>query len=69
MMTSWLYFPAEVVIGFINQPYNVSEDDGAACVEVGVMSGHLGRNITLQLAFSSRSATCKYRSHKQVMLI
>ena len=51
---------AEVVIGFINQIYNVSEDDGKVCVEIGVISGILGRNnITVQLAFSSESAVCE----------
>ena len=48
------------MIGFINQPYNVSEDDGTACVEVGVVSGILGRNIAVQLAFSSKSVICKF---------
>ena len=50
-----MHLNVEVVIGFINQIYNVSEDDGKVCVEIGVISGILGRNITVQLAFSSES--------------
>ena len=50
---------AEVMIGFIHQIYNVSEDDGKVCVVIGVISGILGRNVTVQLAFSSESAVCE----------
>ena len=59
-ITHHYHFHAEVIIGFINQPYNVSEDDGKASVEIGVISGIPGRNITVQLAFFDRSAVCKF---------
>ena len=68
-----MHLNAEVVIGFINQIYNVSEDDGKVYVEIGVISGILGRNITVQLAFSSKSAVCEslanYHLTRQIIFI
>ena len=50
---------AEVTIGFFNQSYNASESDGAVSVEVGIISGSLQREVSVQFTSSDSSALSK----------
>ena len=62
----FLFLHAEVVIGFINAPYIANERDGRTAVTFGVISGTLGRRVTVILTQTDGSALCKYtvlRSH------
>ncbi len=53
MMYLFLSYNAELVIGFINEPYTALESDGEAFVDIGVISGSVQRNLPFQLTFSS----------------
>ena len=48
---------AGVEIGFFQTQNTVNEDVGTAEVEFGVLTGQLGRDITVQLDFASGTAT------------
>ena len=49
----------EVVIGFIDAPYEVNETDGVANVTVGVVRGQLMREVVVELSFSDGTAIGK----------
>ena len=54
-------FPvAEVVIGFIDPPYEFNESDAMASVVVGVVSGSLGAHVSIELSFSDGSAFSRF---------
>ena len=44
------------MIGFVNDPYTASEGDNEAFVEIGVISGNIGREVVFELSFFSGSA-------------
>ena len=51
---------AVVMIGFINAPYQANENDGTVSVQVGVVGSiRLGREVTIELSYSSGSALSK----------
>ena len=60
-------FPvAEVVIGFIDPPYEFNEfneSDAMASVVVGVVSGSLEADVSIELSFSDGSAFSKFIRH------
>lgn len=43
------FFLSVAVVGFLEQFVNVSESDGQALLEIGVISGTLQRDLVLQL--------------------
>ena len=54
------YSHVEVVIDFIDAPYEVNETDGVANVTVGVVSrGQLMREVVVELSFSDGTAIGK----------
>ena len=57
----WYTF-LEVVIGFLSDRYSVSESDGTAFIEFGVITGRLGTDISVKLSLSDGSASCKLLS-------
>ena len=48
-----------MVIGFFSESYSISESDGTASIEFGIITGSLGTNISVRLGLSDRSALCK----------
>ena len=50
------------MIGFLSDRYRVSESDGTALIEFGVITGSLGTTIFVQLSLSDGSAVCKLLS-------
>ena len=57
-------FPvAEVVIGFIDPPYEFNESGAMASVVVGVVSGSLGTDVDVLLSFSNGSAYSRFTRH------
>ena len=54
---------AEVVIGFINTPYEFNETDAMARVVVGVVSGSLRTDVEVLLSFSNGSAYSRFTRH------
>ena len=50
----------EVVIDFIDAPYEVNEIDGVANVTVGVVRGQLMRKVVVELSFSDGTAIGKH---------
>ena len=62
-LTHYLYcYILELVIGFLSDRYRVSESDGTALIEFGVITGSLGTTIFVQLSLSDGSAMCKLLS-------
>ena len=53
------YSYVEVVIDFIDAPYEVSETDEVANITVGVVSGKLWREVVVELSFSDGTAIGK----------
>ena len=49
----------EVVIDFIDAPYEVNETDGVASVTVRVVRGQLMREVVVELSFSDGTAIGK----------
>ena len=47
------------MIEFLNESYSVSESDGTASIEFGVIKRSLVTDISVQLNFSDGSALCK----------
>ena len=48
------------MIGFINAPYQANENNGTVSIEVGVIGASgLGREVTVELSYSSGSALGK----------
>ena len=50
----------EVVIDFIDAPYEVNETDGVAIVTVGVLRDQLMREVVVELSFSDGTAIGKH---------
>ena len=51
---------ADVVIGFLNDSYEVNEEDGSVTIEVGLIGGTmLQREISMLLSFVDDTATSK----------
>ena len=46
----------ELVIGFIDAPYEVNENDGFAAVNLGVIDGSLEREFEVQLSLADETA-------------
>ena len=51
-----LLFHVAVVIGFLNTSYTVSENDGVANIQIGVIRGSLERPINVQFSLNAMSA-------------
>ena len=49
-----------MVVGFLSQSVVVSEDQGPARLEIGVISGALQRDLALQLTLTDISAQGQY---------
>ena len=49
----------EVVIGFIDPPYQVNESDGSVNLTIGVLTGNLQRQVVLRLSTSDDTALSK----------
>ena len=49
----------EVVIGFIDPPYQVNESDGSVNLTIGVLTGILQRQVVLSLSTSDDTALSK----------
>ena len=50
------------MIGFLSENYSVSESDGTASIEFGVITGSLGTDISVQFSLSDGSSLCKLLS-------
>ena len=62
----YITFPVtELVIGFIDPPYEFNESDGNGSVVVGVVSGSLGTEVTVELWLTSGSALGRFTKHTQ----
>ena len=48
-----------MVIGFINAPYAANENDGNAVFEIGIISGRLQREVSVEFSIFSGSAVGK----------
>ena len=59
LLTNFYCYILEVVIGFLDESYSVSESDGTAFIEFGVITGSIGTDIYVQLSLSDGSALCK----------
>ena len=64
ILTYWT-LAIDIVIGFLNEKYSVSESDGTASIVFGVIteSESLGTDISIQLNLSDGSARCKLLSY------
>ena len=49
----------DVVIGFINAPSTACEHDGNVIVQIGIISGHLQREVTVEFSIISGSGVGK----------
>lgn len=58
--TAFIIINADVVIGFINAPYEVNENDGEALIRVGLINGNLQREVSIQLSLSDGIASSKF---------
>ena len=55
----WYGIITDVVIGFINAPYAANENDGNAVFEIGIISGRLQREVSVEFSIFSGSAVGK----------
>ena len=53
----------EAVIGFIDPPYEFNESDAMASVVVGVVSGSLEADVSIELSFSDGSGFSRFTRH------
>ena len=51
-----LLYDADAVIGFLNPPYTVSEGDGSAVLQVGVIKGSILGEVMVGLSTSDLTA-------------
>ena len=52
---------AAIVIGFLNTSYTVSENDGEANIQIGVIQGSLERPVVVR--FSTNAISASGKSH------
>ena len=61
MVQLWLSYLYPVTIGFINAPYFVSENGSFVDVTVGVLSGGLQTQVSVEISFSDGSAVSMWQ--------
>jgi hypothetical protein len=60
---------AAVVIGFLNTSYTVSESDGEAIIQIGVIRGSLERPVNVQFSINAISAASKQHDTSIIIMV